>query len=219
MRIVITYRHHGDDRYIALIKQAFASAKRFGYETMLVGYGPVGDAWMPDASEEEYLMNWILAAQLQFIESDFFNQDSVLFSPDALIVRPLEQIFEQDFDIGFTVRDNPRWPINNGVIFLKPQNKEKIADYWKFAISVCKSYPVETQKWYGDQQSVHEVYAQGSHEQIGLNVKLLPCAKYNASPRLGPVDHELLKYAYIVHFKGKRKPLMKEYWGAICKGS
>ena len=223
MRIVITYQQRDDFTYQTLIGMAFDSAKRFGYETVLVGntymQGDIKMEFLPE--EEPRLMNWILAAQLAYIQSPLFDQPTVIFSPDALILKPLEEVFEKDFDVAFTDRKNPKWPINNGVIYLKPERKQALAAFWQKALDVCKSYPVETQDWYGDQQALHDVLQAGVHQQIGLHVELLPCEVYNASPMKpgAGFDKRLIKDAYVAHFKGKRKSSMKDYWRYVCKKS
>lgn len=220
MRIVITFQQRGDYSYLPLIEMAFASAKRFGYETVMVGPESLGADYhirfTPDM--EPCLMNWILAAQLAFIVSPLFDQPSVIFSPDALIVKRLEPVFRENFDVAFTDRKNPKWPINNGVIYLKPANRHKIGALWRDALAVCKQYPIETQEWYGDQQSLYDVYIGGNHLRLGVNVALLPCSIYNASPArvTNEIDKGLLNQAYVAHFKGKRKGVMQKYWDLLC---
>lgn len=217
MNIVITYRHGGDTRYLELIDLAFKSAKQHGYNTILVGDIVDGDDFYnPDIEDGVYLMNWILRAQLSYIESELFDCNSVFFSPDALICRPLDDIFDLSFDLALTHRKNKKWPINNGVIYMKPKNKEKIANYWKQAIALCAAYPVDAQKWYGDQQSLGDLVESNKHSELGLNLRLLPCEKYNCSPRNGAFEAGLLNRAHIIHLKGKRKNLMEQYWDFIC---
>lgn len=220
MRVVITYQQRLDASYLDLIKMAFHSASVQGYTTVLVGnirnYGDHHIEFLPE--NERLLMNWVLAAQLAYIQSKLFDQPTVIFSPDALILKPLEPIFDQPFDVAFTERDNPKWPINNGVIFIKPENKNKLAAFWHGCLAICKSYPIETQEWYGDQQSIHDALESGVDDDIGLDAIRLPCDIYNASPmRPGQAySKKLLKDAYIAHFKGKRKKDMKEYWRILC---
>jgi hypothetical protein len=215
MRVVITYQDKGDDSYLPLIDMAFKSAKRLGYHTVTVGNLDAGDEHIPfDADREKHLMNWVLAAQLAYIESDMFDQPTVLFSPDALFVKAVDDVFT-GFDIAFTTRANPRWPINNGVIYLNHKNKDKIAEFWKSCLKTCRNYPLEIQDWYGDQQSLYDVLQSGKHSDI--NITTLPCEIYNHSPHSGYINDNDLKNAYILHFKGKRKNLTSSYWGKICQ--
>jgi hypothetical protein len=228
MRVVITFqlleekaRAKASLAYIDLIAMAFGSALALGYETVMVSNSILPATHKIDfpAEREPHLMNWILAAQLAYIESDLFDQPSVLFSPDALILRPLEPVFnEHDFDVAFTDRDNKKWPINNGVIYLMPRHKKALAALWRDALAVCKAYPLDVQEWYGDQQSLHDVVTAGRPEIHGLKYELLPCKTFNATPddHAGEYDHSLLKRAFIAHFKGKRKNQMATYWKYLC---
>lgn len=212
MNIVITYLHKGRDEYLELIKDAFYSAKLYGYKCITVGDTPLGDIHIDfPASKEVHLMNWILAAQKEFIDSEYFDGYSVIFSPDALINKPLESVFTNYFDVAFTDRDNKKYPINNGVIFLKSHNKKGLSSFWARCLEICKGYALDIQDWYGDQLSLWDAYSAKEHEKLGVNVALLPCAIYNASPRKGQIDDNILKEAYIIHLKGARKTMMKLY--------
>ncbi len=200
MKIVITYRHKGDQKYVDLIKMAFASAKQFGYTTVLVHAEdvPVEADIRIGCRHAAPLMDWVLAAQEAFCHSDAFNEDSVLFSPDAIINRPLEEVFDKDFDIAVTVRNHPRYPINNGVIFLKPKNKSKLQMFFVDTRLRCERQTPEIRDWFGDQLSLHEELAFYNDTPYGLKCERLPCEMYNYTP----------PDAYITHFKGKRKDKM-----------
>jgi hypothetical protein len=215
MRIVITYNHRGDDQYLSMIDLAFKSARRLGYTPVLVGNTKHADIIFSE-KEEDRLMNWVLAAQIAYIRHPMFDCNSVIFSPDALIVRPLQPIFDEVFDVGFTDRQNPRWPINNGVIFLKPQHKERIAAFWEDGLKICKAYPEDIQNWYGDQQCLKDLLVQERHIHHEVAVRMFPCSQYNASPDDKEIDASMLNSAYIIHLKGKRKPMMQKYWEKIC---
>lgn len=217
MHVVIVYQHRGDEGYLELIRLAFASARNHDYETFLVGDVELGDTNIRFLRENEpLLMNWVLAAQLLYIESPFFTQDTVLFSPDALINKPLEPVFRQGFDVAVTDRVSKICPINNGVIFIKPENKKRIAAMWRKCLEICKSYPQEKQEWWGDQQSLYDFLQRGYDKEIGVKVKTLPCHTYNASPsNRAEVEEGMLDDAFIIHLKGNRKTLMGEYWKAI----
>ena len=206
MNIVITYRHQGNEDYGPLMKTVRQSIKKMGYNHILVHaeafYNP--------------LMIWILEAQKNYIESDAFNCNSVLFSPDALIIKPLEEIFEQDFDCAVTLRADTI--LNNGVIFIKPQNKNRLIKLWDDAIKKCWSYHAALQNWGGDQKALQDVLSSADYKPHGLNVIKVDMEKYNAPYiRAGiETNKELLEKASIVHFKGDRKKLMQETWEYIC---
>lgn len=216
MNVVITYRHGGDELYYALIRDAFASAKRMGYKTISVGDFSDCDIHMPFVQDMP-LMNWILAAQKHYIDSPEFDCNTVLFSPDALINRPLEEVFSQDFDAAFTIRDNKKYPINNGVIFIKPDNKRGLTRFWQSCLDICALYPPEIQGWYGDQKALWDACEAGYDCACGIKKAFLPCDQYNASPVNGRIDKVMLTSAFIIHLKGRRKEMMKQYKAAICR--
>lgn len=219
MRIVITYKNGGNTEYEELIKTAFASAKRLGYETVLVSDIELdcADIVLPfDASNEEYLMNWIVAAQLHYLKSSLFSCNSVFFSPDAIITKDLKPVFLNSFDIAFTDRLNRRYPINNGVIYIKHSDKKpNIISLWQKALDICKSYDIDLQKWYGDQKCLHDLYLTNAPQNLGVKISLLPCAIYNATPLTEDFQPLLMRGVYVLHFKGKRKHLMNQYWEAL----
>lgn len=207
MRVVITYRHQGNDTYLELIKKAFASARKFKYDTMLIAVGMhdhpeigcdfrlgVGGADMP-------LMDWILWAQYQYLHCGYFSDYTVLFSPDAIFLKDVTEVFQQkDFDIAVTVRDNQRWPVNNGVIYLKPGNRPGLRDFFLDCYTRCQGYEPHIRDWYGDQLALHQELEAHNDKPYGLKCLRLPCEIYNANPP----GHG----AYIAHYKGKRKEAM-----------
>lgn len=216
---VITYRHEGNEEYPHLIEMAIESAARFGIETIVVGNlcfdGAKFLAFNGDA--ELHLMNWVLAAQRYYLNSIFFLQNSIFFSPDALFIHHPKIVFEKNFDVAFTVREHKLYPINNGVIFLKPAGREKIVQFWDRCLTRCKEYPLDIQGWYGDQKSLADELDNGAAKRIGLDVLTLPCSIYNAhTDQKSGLDHAFLARALIGHFKGKRKNRMENYHRYLC---
>lgn len=200
MKIVVTFRPDRDG-YVDLIGKAFESAKRFGYTTVMVGPQAFGaDKHLPYRSESP-LMDWILEAQRHFIGSDFFDENAVLFSPDAIINRRLDEVFDVAFDAGFTLRPHKTMPINNGVIFLKPKNWLRLLFFWEDCIEICRHYPKEIRDWYGDQMALWHALEGG--KDAGLAVERFDCRTHNSSEVHGASS------AYVVHYKGKRKAHMR----------
>lgn len=213
MRIVITYRSEGRNEYIPLMEAAFASAKKLGYETVLVGDDVTPCDHHIDLKGPPHLMDWILRAQWSYISSNLFDCNSVFFSPDALIVKPLEPVFEKDFDLAVTVREHEKYPVNNGVIYIKPECKHAMAMFWTDVRIRCDNYEENIRRWGGDQLALHEELAAHGDEPRGMKALRLPCDTYNASTeQMKPADIIRLRDAYVVHFKGARKSAMLGYW-------
>lgn len=228
MKIVITFTPRldksipdfGEFDYIDLIKQAFDSAKRFGYETVFITTENLKDKIECDhqliVDNQPFLMNWILSAQKAFIDSSLFDCDSVIFSPDAIIRKELIPVFEQEFDIAVTVRKTNDSPINNGVIFLKPKHKENLSKLWYEFIWRCDQYSINKKMWYGDQLSMVETFKHYGKNPFSLKVLQLPCEIYNASILTNGLDIKesdqlMIDKAFILHFKGARKEVMKDF--------
>lgn len=228
MKIIITFFNKGSETirdakssdYHDYIKLAFESAKKFGYETVLVTSGAEfennADHVIRLKDEEPFLMNWILQAQKAYLQSDLFNEDSVLFSPDALIRKDLTPIFEKEFDVAFTERAARKYPINNGVIYLKPKNKNRLIQLWDEFIYRCDQYDFDQKHWFGDQKAIIDTFEHYGNQPFSLKVLKLPCELYNASIlnnnlEAQEADPLLIEKSFILHFKGARKDLMKQY--------
>lgn len=222
MKVVITYFDYGKD-YLELLKMAFASAKLFGCETILVTSTDIGAGQdvtlkVPHAGED-VLMPSILEAQKAYIDSALFDSNSVLFSPDALVARSLGPVFDKPFDLGVTQGTTMDYPINNGVIYIRPETKEKLSQLWADMITRCKSYSKRFQHWYGDQRAMEEIITEAHDKPYGLDVKRLLARPYNAcfSHNRPWCDYDDLTFhtAYVMHFKGGRKEKMAAFWQKI----
>lgn len=223
MKVVITYHHHKGDDYLELMRMAFASAKLFKCETILVtsagiSIGQDATIKVPHAGEN-VLMPAILEAQKAYIDSALFDSNSILFSPDALVARPPGLVFTKPFDLAVTQGTSMEYPINNGVIYIKPNAKEHLSQLWSDMIARCKSYEPERQKWYGDQKAMGEIIAEANDKPYGLKVMRLVAMRYNAifSHNRPWCDYDDLIWntAYVFHFKGERKARMAEFWEKI----
>lgn len=223
-KVVITYFDYGKD-YLELLKMAFASAKLHGCETVLVTSSEIGAGQdhtiMVPHPGENVLMPSILEAQKAYIDSALFDSNSVLFSPDALVARSLGPVFNKDFDLGVTQGTSMDYPINNGVIYIRPETKDLLSRLWGDMIVRCKSYSSRFQKWYGDQKAMHEIIAEARDKPYGLQVERLLARPYNCcfshARKWCAYDDLTWISAYVLHFKGDRKSRMAEFWEKIKK--
>ncbi len=210
--VVITYRY-GNPNYLELIGMVIENISTCGYKPFVVGDCGFADAIDIHYENNSPLMVWILEAQKAYMESKYFTKDSILFSPDALIIKPIE--FPK-CDLGVTLNylQPVKHLLNNGVIFIKPRHKDKLIKLWDDAIRICKSYPQGIQEWGGDQMALQEALVTSDWEPYGLKVKLLNCEDYNAPmTKNNPTEDErVLKKAKIIHFKGERKRKMAQIW-------
>jgi hypothetical protein len=149
---------------------------------------------------------------------DFPAVNAIFLDADVVVRRDLRQLFEDEFDVGLTYRDETDpslrkspWayqmmPFNTGVMLSRPSGR----DFWAEAYNVCLAMPEDRQSWFGDQLAIKEVAARTT-----LRVKQYPCALYNYSPRLWNED---LGEKYVVHYKVKNRKLwMQAQWGHLLR--
>jgi hypothetical protein len=222
MKFVIVYRHQGRDEFLELIKDAINSVKKLGYKTVLVGTKVEGDydEYIPTENIEPNLALWILYARQCYLESPIFDCNTVFIDPDVLVIRPVDELFEQDFDMAVTERDGPE-KINMGVQYVKPHAKEKLIAFYEDMRARARQYPFNKQRWFGDQKALNELLVEFNDTPCGLKVLRVPCDLWNASPSMEKTPEKqernkrISENAKILHFKGHRKQMMKEVWSAI----
>jgi lipopolysaccharide biosynthesis glycosyltransferase len=144
---------------------------------------------------------------------DFQAERSVFLDADIVVQKDLGILFEDEFDVALTYRDETDpslrktpeaydlMPFNAGVMLSRASG----AAFWEEAYQSCLKMSEDSRQWFGDQLAIKEVAARTT-----LNVRQYPCALYNYSPaRL----EEELGDKYVIHYKGEtRKPWMLEQW-------
>lgn len=138
---------------------------------------------------------------------DFPDADAVFLDTDVVVQKDLSPIFENDFDIGLTIRYGPildldgiditkTMPYNTGVMFSRPAGRP----FWDEAYRYCLTLPKEDKEWWGDQLSV-----KAAADTPPAHVKTFPCGLYNYTPSRPDED---LSEKFVVHYKGRRKEWM-----------
>ncbi len=219
-RFVIVYRHQGRDEFPELIKKAVDAVKKLGYKTLLVGSKVDADYddYLPIENAEPNLAVWILYARQCYLESPYFDCNTVFIDPDVLAVRPIDDLFEEDFDIAVTERQMDDQPINMGVMFVKPENREKIIAFYQDMRVKAKSYPFNKQRWFGDQMALNDLLVEYHDRPCDMKVLRVPCDVFNASPCMEKTPEKMernrwmAENARLLHFKGYRKNMMPEVW-------
>jgi len=126
-----------------------------------------------------------------------------LMDCDMLVLSDFFDIFDENFDIGYTKRTNSKWPLNGGVLFIKK-------NIWSlmFMNTLLKvnnamledvNFNREWQRKYGGiNQAALGHMIEGN---MIFNIKAFPCAVYNACGEdLPNFDENKTK---ILHIKGK----------------
>ncbi len=163
------------------------------------------------------------ALQHEYISRHDFSRPIVLIDSDILINGPLAPLFEKDFDVALTWRDNADMPINGGLIILNNRRPEITKRFFSKFTSIYNANHSTRAAWYGDQLAlrdyvglnVEEFKNKDIIEIDGCRILLLPCEIYNFSPdnRYGSITSDLATKT-ILHFKGQRKNLMPYFWHA-----
>jgi hypothetical protein len=151
----------------------------------------------------------------------------VLLDSDILVNGPLAPLLEQDFDVALTWRDNPEMPINGGFMVLQSRRPEDVRRFFRRYVQLYRARHAASSDWYGDQFALRDLLALPTDafgrvdvvDVEGCRVRLLPCARYNFSPRnrtravLRPLHGPT-----VLHFNGSRKRLMLLYSNAHLSG-
>tara|TARA_A100001015_G_scaffold313552_1_gene421026 strand:- start:103 stop:774 length:672 start_codon:yes stop_codon:yes gene_type:complete len=133
---------------------------------------------------------------------EYLDEDTVFLDSDTLVLRSLDSVFEEEFDVGLTWRDfNP--PYNSGAIYVKPGKGAR----WFFteALKQTLSIPTHKRQWGVDQPAYWSVVgtkAPGSYTLGQMKLRVFPCSTHNYSP--SSFD-EKPKDQFIWHLKGRRK--------------
>jgi len=155
-----------------------------------------------------------------YIESAQFNEDTVFADTDVLFNGPLDEVFDQDFDVGLTWREGyPKMPFNLGVIFVRP-GCAALA-FWRTLEHRITQRDRAERAWFGAQLALPEMlgnpHLDGTFARTrnlcwaDTKVRLFPCTRYNYTPLSWPepVDERL-----VLHFLGEFKKHMRKYHDA-----
>jgi hypothetical protein len=145
----------------------------------------------------------------------------LLMDVDTMVLRPLDAVWSQAFDLAYTVRGKEsRYPFNSGVVFLRISGRVKrfIAAWWQENLRML-SVPAYHQDWrnrFGgiNQAALGAILAAGEHRDVHLLE--LPCLEWNCE------DTHWAKFdpirTRIVHIKSAlRKAIFRR--GAIPIGA
>lgn len=152
---------------------------------------------------ERRLMLWILDVSLRYLQSDDFDQDTVLVSPDTLIRGDLGRWFTGS-DLGVLTRQTPKFvhkPILNGVQWWAHHGKARLIAFYTDALDLAKTLPEALLRWGADTEPFVRLL-----EPIQFG------AVYRKDLRVQFIDSSRLRPQVIVDFKGQRKREMAAYF-------
>ena len=157
---------------------------------------------------------------------------TIFLDSDILINGDLSQVFDNDFAIALTYRDEDKWPINAGINFAHGRHLDVAARFYARWLESFRTHHHGSSVWGGDQDVLREMFAavdfaRGDtfcQELDGIKVMFIPCSIYNFSTSYQCEMDGHYPEKKVLHFKGRRKPNLFPYWrrfisrGATEKG-
>lgn len=154
----------------------------------------------------------------------------VLCGADHLIYGKLDDLFDEDFDIGIAVVENPIRVNNTMVLVNLEKNKDKIIKFFERRYNVYKNLSPAEKKWFGDQLSFQRILEE--ENIFNANLDSLPLGIFSidqltiklfryGSKYVGPIKKNLSSIPgtpVMIDFKGlKRKKRIEEIYDRIMK--
>lgn len=154
-----------------------------------------------------------------YMRSPLFDHPTVFLDSDVLVNQSLDSVFREPFDVGLTWRrEIPGQPYNGGVKFAVPGPGS--LKFWDANLFLQARMDDKRRRWWGDQIAMHETVGI-PEEELGrrthavveddIRVRLFPCETHNYSPPVDRPPPKKLNGRLLLHFKGDRKPMMKDY--------
>ncbi len=215
----------------AYIKTMFASARRFhpGCRQVILSDRhtvfpphPATDIMRCDLDAESPMMSRSIA-WLDYIKEA--EGHTIFLDSDILINGDLSPVFDQDFDVALTYRDEEKWPINAGINFAHGRAPAGAARFHRMWLRRFRSRHHGDGVWGGDQDALREIFSAVDfarddvfrHDLDGIRVLFLPCAIYNFSTSMKCEMDGHYPGKKVLHFKGRRKPHLFPYWRRYIK--
>jgi len=161
-------------------------------------------------TEERRLMLWLLEVVVCYLRSADFDDDTILISPDALVLSDLRGWFRAD--LGLMVRTGAKYsdkPLLNGVQCWRVAAKDRLVHFYCWALELARQSVPDLIRWGADTDSMVQLLAPiqaGHFTRAGLAVYGFEAAQAFRPPGVT---------SPIVDFKGLRKHLMARYYEGL----
>lgn len=171
------------------------------------------------ATTQTRLMLWILEVALRYIESDDFDRDTVMVSPDILIMSDLAKWFDgTEFDIGLLTRPRKKPRIMNSVQFWRVDGKERLIEFYRSALENGMSLRDKEITWGADTTAlvnlVKPVAASGVFYRHGAAVRMIEVTQVLRSPAWWDrqIARGLEPGDFLIDFKYLSKLIMRSFF-------
>lgn len=213
------------------IRTMFASARRFHSECRQVILSDRRTVFPlhPDTDIIRYDLdagNPMMARSMAWL--DYVKEaegHTIFLDSDILINGDLSLVFDYDFDVALTYRDEEKWPINAGINFAHGGRIGGAARFHRRWLGRFRSQHQLSSVWGGDQDALREIFSAVDfarddafcHDLDGIKVLFLPCSTYNFSTSMKCEMDGHYPEKKVLHFKGRRKPHLFPYWRTYIK--
>lgn len=127
-------------------------------------------------TRERRLMLWILEVCLCYLQSDDFDQDTVMVCPDILVMGNLAPYFVAD--LGVIVRLDEKYvkaerPLLNSVQWWRAAAKDRLVAFYRQALEMAKTLPPHLIEWGADTVPLVRLLSPLQHgffDRAGLSV-------------------------------------------------
>lgn len=126
------------------------------------------------------LMLWYLEICAAYLESNDFDQDTVMLDSDQLVYSDLSGWFVPYMDLGICIRKPPKgasgFPILNGVQFWSIRGKARLGAFYRRALDIAERLPEEDILWGADTEALRMLLQPlevGLHQRDSLTVRLI----------------------------------------------
>lgn len=174
----VTHRYLGPFDWIAALRMLDVSTRRNCAVPTLALTDVDTNLPVPSVkvvTTERRLMLWVLDVCLQYLQSPWFDDDTVMISPDSLVLKDLRP-YAYRGDLGIVVRSAPKYarrPILNGLQFWSLAAKDKLVAFYAKALSLAREMPSSVIVWGADTEPIFDLIspiAIGVADRAGLSV-------------------------------------------------
>lgn len=172
------------------------------------------------------LMLWYLEIAACYLESDDFDQDTVMLDSDQLIYGDLSRWFAPYMDLGICIRrtpkDAPGLAILNGVQFWAYRGRHRLADFYRRALAIAEQLSEPEIVWGADTVALErllEPLIPGLYRRGDVRVRLIDSTEIIEALNTAQLRHleaGTLKKPVrpVLDFRNTRKPHMRAVYEA-----
>jgi hypothetical protein len=148
-------------------------------------------------------------------------QQILLIDGDTIVLRPLDEIWLQAFDIAYTMREpDARYPFNGGAVFLRVNDRTRLfMRAWRDQNLRLLRSPAEHQVWkrtYGgcNQAALGSLLELGTVRALRVGLFEIPCAEWNCEDSSWARELAAPGQARVLHIKSRLRHTVFRQMGA-----